>query len=275
MVYDGDHVTFMADANLPQRRRQEEAASKYATLSSGEQQAIADLRQAVGYNFDVKIEEARAVDLSLSGDPVRLPPAGGLSRLSNLRSISFERGPFPAACLEDLAQLAQLRNLFFGRAEFQPEGLAMLKDLRQLETLSFYMCQGIDDEGVSHLANLAGLRELRIYSEEILRRPPKPQECVTDAGLAQLEGLVKLEVLDLFGHDLSDASLRVLTGMTELRELALSGHGFTDVALDGLARLPKLRNLRLFETSVTTNAVAALQTRRPGLQIEAWGREAR
>jgi len=99
--------------------------------------------------------------------------------------------------------------LSFGSAEFQPDGLAMLKNLRQLETLSFYMCEGINDEGIQHLANLTGLKYLRIYSE---RRPPKPQLCVTDAGLAHLEKLVKLETLDLFGHDLSDASLSVLTG---------------------------------------------------------------
>jgi hypothetical protein len=273
MVYDGDHAAFALDANLAGRRRQEEAASQYATLSSGEQQAIADLHQSIGCNFDVKIEGAQAIGLNFSGDTARLLPAGVLSRLSHLRSISFSGGHFPAACLADLGQLALLRNLSFGSAQFQPEGLAMLKDLRQLETLSFYRCEGINDEGVGHLASLAGLRELRIYSEEIVRRPHRPEQCVTDAGLGRLERLVRLEKLDLFGHNLSDASLRVLTGMTELQELALSGHGFTDVWLDGLARLPKLSNLRLFETTVTTNGVAALKIRRPELQIEAWGRD--
>jgi len=272
MVNEGDRVAFVMDAYLTGRRHQEETAAQYATLSSGEQQAIADLRQAIGYDFALKIEGTQAIELTFSGDPVSLPPAGVLSRLSNLRSISFYGGHFPTACLADLVQLASLRNLSFGSAEFQSDGLAMLKDLRQLETLGFYMCEGINDEGIQHLANLTGLKYLRIYSE---RRPSKPQLCVTDTGLARLEKLVKLETLDLFGHDLSDASLGVLTRMTELRELALSGQGFTDVGLEGLARLPKLRNLRLFETAVTANGVAALKSRLPELQIDAGDLQAR
>ncbi len=67
--------------------------------------------------------------------------------------------------------------------------------------------------------------------------------------------------------------MAVLAGMTELQDLALSGHGFTDTGLAGLSILPRLRNLRLFETSVTTNGIAALKQHLPSVRVEAWGRE--
>jgi hypothetical protein len=275
VVYSGDRAMFVIHATLSERRRQEAASSLYASLSSREQEAIADLRRAVGYGFQCTIKQERAVGLTFTGNNGRLPPAGVLARLANLREIFFYGGHFPAACLGDLVQLQQLRSLFFSGSELQPASLAMLEDLRQLENLGFYMCEGINDEGVKHVAGLTGLQWLRIYHEAILRGPPEPRQCVTDAGFAHLEKLINLQELDLFGQDLSDTSVKVLTGMTELRELALSGHGFTDAGLDGLAQLPNLRSLRLFETGVSTNGVAALKTRLPKLRIEAWGREPR
>jgi len=149
--------------------------------------------------------------------------------------------------------------------------LASLNDLSQMESLTFYNCRGITDEGVSHLVGLTGLKILSFYSEQ-LHRPPAAQWRITDAGVAHLKRLVRLEDMNLFGHDLSDASVGILSAMTELRKLALSGHGLNDAGLGGLFRPFKLRELRLFESAVTTNGVARVKARLPQLQIEAWSR---
>jgi hypothetical protein len=273
LLYRGDQVVFIVPAQLTERLRQEIQMSEIATLSPGEQQAIADLRGATGYRFHCRIEEGQAVELVLTGDKGTVPPGGVLARLPNLRSVDFTGGRFPAAGLADLRRLPHLRYLFFSGAEFGSNGLAMLKDLDQLESLLLQECRGITDDGVQHLAGLTGLTRLSLYNEEIVHRPPDPQRCVTDAGVAHLTRLTRLEHLDLFGQDLSDASVPILIGMTELQELRLSGHGWTDAGLDGLARLPKLSSLRLFETAVTTNGVAALKSRLPELQVEAWSRD--
>lgn len=272
LVYRDDRVAFIVPAHLADRRRQEIGASEFAGVSTGEQQAIADLRQAAGHSFHCRIESRQVVALNFTGDTERVPSAGVLARLPHLHSIHFGGGRFPAAGLADLRQLTQLRDLFFCGTEFQAEGLATLKDFRQLESLTFYDCRGITDEGVRHLAGLTGLKSLSFYSER-RHRQPDAERCVTDAGVAHLKRLVRLEHLDLFGHDLSDASVEFLTAMTALQDLALSGHGFTDAGLNGLANLPKLRQLRLFETAVTTNGVARLKRRLPGLQIAAWDRD--
>jgi WD40 repeat protein len=273
LLYRGDQLMFIVPAFLADRRRHEIDTAQHAGLSTDEQQAIAELRRTVGYGFHCQIEAHHAVALYLPGDKAHVPPEGVLARLPHLRSVGFTGGRFPAPALADLGRLPQLKSLWFSGAEFERDGLARLKELNQLESLTFRDCRGITDDNLRHLAGLTNLNRLSFYTEETLRRPPDRGQCLTDAGLAQLKRLTRLEYLDLFGHDLSDASVPILAGMTELQELALSGHGFTDTGLGGLAGLKKLGNLRLFGTAVTTNGVATLKSRLPQLEVDVMGRD--
>jgi hypothetical protein len=274
LVYRGGDVSFIVPASLMARQQQEIQTAGYANLSPGEQLAIADLRQAIGHDFRCEIENGRAVALNATISAGRILPAGILARLPHLRSLGFNGGRFPGAGLGDLERLAELRTLWFSGVVCGASDLAALKNLGELESLTFYDCRSVNDEGVKRLAGLTALTRLSFYNEQILRQPPDPSRCITDASLADLSQLIRLQHLDLFGHQLSDASVPVLTRMTELQDLALSGHGFTDAGLEGLARLSKLHRLRLFETGVTTNGVAVLKRRLPELEIEAWGRNA-
>ena len=273
LLYRDDQVTFIVPAQLSNRRRQEIVAPELAGLSTGEQQAIADLRKTTGHGFLWQIEKGHVVSLNFTDSTGRVPPEGVFARLPQLQSVQFSGGKFPTTGLADLGRLPQLRTLMFSGTEFQADGLATLKDLGRLESLTFNDCRGITDEGVAHLAGLTGLKTLGLYSERLLRRPPEAGPCVTDAGVAHLKRLIRLEHLDLFGHNVSDASVGILAAMTDLQTLALSGHGLTDAGLDGLARLLKLRELRLFETAVTTNGIAKVKARFPELQIAVWDRD--
>jgi len=270
LVYRGDRVSCIVPALLMYRRLQEGTVSKLAGLPVGEQQAIADLRRTTGHGFRWEVEQGQVVVLDLFSTTRRFPPDGVLARLPQLRSVGFGGGRFPAAGVPDLYRLPQLRCLFFDGTEFEAASLATLKDLTRLEDLTFRDCRGISDEGVKHLVGLIGLKRLSFYTER-LHRPSEEGPCVTDAGVAHLAKLAQLQVLALFGHNLSDRSVESLARMRELKTLSLSGHGFTDAGLEKLARLPKLRELRLFETGVTTDAVARLKERFPELKIEAWG----
>jgi WD40 repeat protein len=273
LLYRGDQVSFIVPVFLAERRRHEVRTAEFAGLSTGEQQAVAELRQMVGYGFHCRIETNHVVELNFTGESARVPPEGLLVRLPHLRSIQFAGGRFAASALADLDRLPWLKTLWFSSAEFQPDGFAGLKELDQLEFLTFRDCRGITDDQIRHLAGLTNLKRLSFYTEEMLRRPPGREQCLTDAGLAHLRQLTRLEHLDLFGHDLSDASAPILAGMTELEELALSGHGFTDAGLNGLAGLQKLYRLRLFGTAVTAEGVAALRSRLPQLEAERMGLE--
>ena len=273
LLYRGSEVALTVPVELADRRSQVTAAAELTSVSVGEQQAVVDLRQSIGYGFGCQIEKGQVVGLNFySSRNGSFPPEGVLARLPHLVSIYFDGGQFPEAGLVDLNRLARLCSLSFNGVTFSARTLATLKDLSQLERLYFRDCRGITDEGVKHLVGLTQLKALSFYSEQLLR-PGEAQSQVTDAGVTYLKQLVRLEELDLFGHDLSDRSVEVLTGMNELQDLTLSGHGFTNAGLDGLARLSKLRNLRLFETAVTTNGVAALKQRLPNVNVNAWGRD--
>ena len=68
----------------------------------------------------------------------------------------------------------------------------------------------------------------------------------SDDDLRPLEGLKKLELLNLAHTLVTDAGLAHLRGMTALRELDLTGRsGVTDAGLASLAGLRKLQTLGL------------------------------
>ncbi|MEJ5237065.1 MAG: c-type cytochrome domain-containing protein [Limisphaera sp.] len=97
---------------------------------------------------------------------------------------------------------------------------------------------------------------------------------ITDAGLAALAAMPRLERLQLDRTGITDAGLAALRGLAELESLNLYGTAITETGLTVLAELPRLRRLYLWQTRVRPEAVQALQqawTQRPELQ--AWQRE--
>jgi uncharacterized membrane protein len=74
---------------------------------------------------------------------------------------------------------------------------------------------------------------------------------ITDAGLAEVERLSRLQALDLLGTSITDAGLLRLQNLAELRELNLMGTAITDVGLSNLKPLSGLRILYLSSTKIT------------------------
>jgi Leucine-rich repeat (LRR) protein len=74
---------------------------------------------------------------------------------------------------------------------------------------------------------------------------------VTDAGLANLEGLTELQSLDLRDTEVTDAGLEHLKGLTKLWSLDLRNTRVTGEGLEDLKGLPQLRELYLSDTQVT------------------------
>jgi internalin A len=72
-----------------------------------------------------------------------------------------------------------------------------------------------------------------------------------DAGLAHLKGLKKLTRLDLFGTRVTDAGLPHLTGLRKLSILGLGGTQVSDAGLAHLRGLNNVTSLALSNTQVT------------------------
>jgi hypothetical protein len=92
----------------------------------------------------------------------------------------------------------------------------------------------LTDKGLESLADLTGVRELILWwATEI-----------TDAGVAQLSRLRRLQLLDISLSRLTDEGVRSLAMLPELEELSIQGK-FTDKSLLYLSRAGHLKSLRL------------------------------
>ncbi|HEY1848349.1 MAG TPA: c-type cytochrome domain-containing protein [Opitutaceae bacterium] len=84
---------------------------------------------------------------------------------------------------------------------------------------------------------------------------------VTDAGLAAVAPMRRLERLHLDGLPITDAGLSHLSALRRLEYLNLRGTSVTDKGLPSLDGMPRLRSLYVWQTAVTPSAVKALGDR--------------
>lgn len=91
---------------------------------------------------------------------------------------------------------------------------------------------------------------------------------ISDADLARLTRLTKLETVNLRRAPISDAALEHLGHIETLRELVLFGTSVGDEGLRHIEHLPNLRRLWVGETTVTLTALEHLMRKRPELRID-------
>jgi cell wall assembly regulator SMI1 len=111
----------------------------------------------------------------------------------------------------------------------------------------------ITDEGMEAFAGLTEVTEF----ESSMR--------MTDAALAHMRGMVKMEKLTLNEVSLTGDGLRHLAGMSRLEGLHLCSCALTDSALAHLPALPALKILNLTSSSGCTTAALECLTRLRGL----------
>lgn len=90
---------------------------------------------------------------------------------------------------------------------------------------------------------------------------------VTDADLAMLNKLTRLENLFLGRTKISDAGLEHLKGATHLKTLSLNGTAVTDAGLKQLTDLKELKTLNVQETKVTATGADELRRALPQVTI--------
>jgi hypothetical protein len=267
LIQEGGVLRHILALHDPDRRYHMTRHPQLAATSAEERRAVAELRKAFGYQFQLKVEAGGITEVRvLSGvDAGRAGPA--LKGLPNLRVLDFGSSPLGAAGVDNLRDLKRLEVLGFSNATIADAGLTSLKDLPRLKSLSFYSCQGITDGGLVHLRGLKSLEHLRL-SREDFPTPGKPAAPrITDAGLEHLKGLTNLSYLNLMGQDITDAGLKRLEALSKLRDLYLSGAGVTDAGLNQLRGLSELKYLHLYKTRVTATGEAALRASLPRLRV--------
>jgi hypothetical protein len=114
--------------------------------------------------------------------------------------------------------------------------LQRLAALRQLRFLNLGWCDQFSDAGLAALSGLERLEHLELH---VADWPPGSGR-ITDEGLRHLSGLSRLTFLTLGYHPITDAGLVHLRGLTELEHLGLYGTRVTRRGAEPLlAFLPK------------------------------------
>jgi hypothetical protein len=220
-------------------------ASKNMTLDNQKMNAVQE---------QMALEEARAWLKQLGYDLT-------IEQVINLKSLSAVGGTQERA------------------AALTAENMRHLRVLKNLETLEL-VHYATDD----WVANAAGLTKMRSFvmgpasyltdrSAEVFAKWPELIQLmihgckITDAGLAKLAGLKKLERLGLQYAPIGDASMPIIGQNTELENLNLSFTKVTDAGLPHLYNLQKLTYLSLQSQTLTPAAVATLRQKLPNCKV--------
>jgi DNA-binding transcriptional ArsR family regulator len=110
------------------------------------------------------------------------------------------------------------------------------------------------DAAIAHVGKLSRIEQLGL-----------PSSTTDDDCLAQLTGLTELTHLDLSGTQVTDAGLVHLRGLSKLSYLSLADTHVSDAGLTHLRGLKKLSYVGLARTHVTDAGVEALKQALPGL----------
>ena len=208
----------------------------------------------------------------------------GLAALPSLETLILQTSELSDEGIAALGRATGLRTLDLGGAG-SAQALASLEPLTSLESLGLFGA-ALTDEALEHLPNPGGLRRMDLGFTGIgdrglehlgrcveLRSLGLWHTGVTDAGLVALARLKRLVALDLAGTEVGDAGVRSLRGHTSLRRLDLTKTRVTDSSLAVLAALPALERLDLGGTAVTDRGLLYLAAFPRLRRVDLWGTE--
>jgi Leucine-rich repeat (LRR) protein len=194
----------------------------------------------------------RSLDLSNIGSE-----PGFLSHLPTLPSLRSFTPPKTCdkpglSCLRRMPNLQEL-DLGYG-GSLTDEGLACVGELKHLHTLFLNDTEWPLPIPLGRLTNLQSLHLTRCYYFD-------------DEDLADLQGLTKLEFLDMGSTRVSNEGLPSLRGLTNLQYLGLSDTAVTDAGLAHLQGFTGLRTLDLWGCLVTATGLDLLHAALPRCSI--------
>ncbi len=123
----------------------------------------------------------------------------------------------------------------------------------------------LDDATDADLAHLKGLTKLQYLCLSSTK--------ITDAGLVHLKGLTGLRELQLDYTEITDAGLAHLKGLTNLQGLDLSDTEITDVGLAHMKGLTELQWLYLGDTKITDAGLVYMKGLTELQDLNLWGTE--
>ena len=153
--------------------------------------------------------------------------------------------PYDAAFFEHVGHLSTLESLNIISTKFNDDWVAPIGKLTNLKVLRFTNNGKLTDAGMAHLAGLTKLENFSFVGTQM-----------TGKSYARFEGFTKLTRVSHRGSLIDDEGLRQLCDhLPNLESLSLAHAKFTDVGAPHLAKLTKLKGLEVGASKATPQAL--------------------
>jgi hypothetical protein len=188
------------------------------------------------------------IEVSFRGTSIGDAELDPLIGLPELRSVLLNDTAITDDGLKLLGQLAAIQNLDLRGCAIGNDGLAHLVGLGEFGTLRALRLSGqnnmttVDDDGMVHVAELTSLEVLAV---DFL--------WVSEAGLAKLDKLSRLEELYMAQTTIGDDAMGLLRQFPILKKLRISRNQISDTGLEMLGKNASLEELDLSENSLVSD----------------------
>ena len=153
--------------------------------------------------------------------------------------------PYDAAFFEHVGHLSTLESLNIISTKFNDDWMPPLAKLTNLKVLRFTNNGKLTDAGMAHLAGLTKLENFSFVGTQM-----------TGKSYARFDGFTKLTRVSHRGSLIDDEGLRQLCDhLPNLESLSLAHAKFTDAGAPHLAKLTKLKGLELGTSKATPQAL--------------------
>ncbi len=191
--------------------------------------------------------------VGLYGNEVTVADMKRLHLLDKLEILEIEVDVSDAA-LEQAVEFKDLNTLILERTKVEESRLSSVKRFR-LETLYIRNCE-VAEAGLAHLQEIAGLRVLDLSNTN-----------VTDASLVHLRNIKLLDTLYLMSTNVTDAGLPHLLECSNLTGLDIRADGVTEMGVMQLKGLPKLKEVSIGDIKISGAKIKELKRALPGLKV--------
>ena len=153
--------------------------------------------------------------------------------------------PYDAAFFEHIGHLSTLESLNIISTKFNDDWMPPLAKLTNLKVLRFTNNGKLTDAGMAHLVGLTKLENFSFVGTQM-----------TGKSYARFDGFTKLTRVSHRGSSIDDEGLRQLCDhLPNLESLSLAHAKFTDVGAPHLAKLTKLKGLEVGAAKATPQAL--------------------
>lgn len=199
------------------------------------------------YQFDPDVPGKSVLFVSLGSLGIDGAGMKCLSELPELRGLSIKHiheaiDPY----LIYLKNLPNIEELHLDGSLFGDAGSVHLETLAELKILTMGRTN-ITDEGMRNLSGLMKLEKLELGG----------CKNVTDSGLSSMKGLTKLQILSLHETGVSSTGISHLENLTDMRTLDLPD-GMTDESCYYLRKMERLYSLDLPNSTITSRGAQYL-----------------